>query len=42
MPIKTPTPPTPESVQVLEARLASAQAEADRYRALVDLSLIHI
>ena len=36
MPIKTPTPPTPESVQVLEARLASAQAEADRYRALVD------
>ena len=31
-----PTPPTPESALALEARLAFAQAEADRYRALVD------
>ncbi len=31
-----PNPPNSEYVQSLEARLASAQAEADRYRALVD------
>ena len=31
-----PTPPTSESALALEARLALVQAEADRYRALVD------
>ena len=36
MPIDTSLPPTSEAMAALEARLASAQAEADRYRALVE------
>ena len=36
MPIDTPTPLISDSMPALEAQLASARAEADRYRALVE------